>query len=292
MTDLTVEQRLAELQAKGRTSAKKSKAVAAASVARLDTSGPTVHDRLAELRAQRTAGAFGDQRASRRVLEDVSYVPPVALADLAESAATATRWEALSQEWSVKWTPSRIAATGASVVSAAAVVVAMGPLLKSVAVSDQSIDAADLDAVAGAQVPAAPAVEVQVAPPPADGKVLGAMPLSDELVPLADTTPVPVDPAPTVDQSEPGAADTTTQVATTAATTASTTATTSGPSDTQPVSTTTAAPTTGAPTTAAPTTAAPTTAAPTTAAPTTVVPTTAPPTTPTTAPPTSQASGG
>lgn len=199
------------------------------------------------------------------------------------------------------WSGARFVAGGASVISFASMVVAMGPLL-AVAETTVADGAEGVNLEGGEALPNPPAVEIAVngatqAPTPENADPgTGAV----TAAPVEAAAPV----TPPVEGSTGSSAPSAETVATTApAGTQGTTAATSTPTTAAPGST--AAPSTAAPTTAAPgstappttaapgSTAAPTTVAPTTAAPTTAPPTTAPPTTaaPTTAPPTSEGSG-
>lgn len=222
----------------------------------------------------------------------------------------------------IPWSWNRAAATGASLVSFAAMVVAMGPLLEQSETSAATAtDAGSTEATDGsASLPKAPEVGIQAAvqtDPHADLD-LGANELAVQTDPnavldptLDPTAAAPADGAaadatvgatgPAAAAPEAGATSRTQAPTATPApqtNTQQTQAPTATPAPaTQPPQTqvpATQPPPTPAPATQPPQTQAPTTAPPPTQPPTTQPPTTAPPTTPapTTAPPTTAASGG
>lgn len=210
--------------------------------------------------------------------------------------------------WRPNWSISRTVATGASAVSFAAMVVAMGPLFEGAGDGETPTggDPASGDpapASSGEQPAPAPSVAIQTAVvdpataallPPADGvPATGPAPdpqaTADQTNPAVDLPPAQAaaattaPPATAAPAPAPAAGDGTPQ-ATAAPQTAA-------PATPAPPAAPTAAPTTAAPATPAPT-AAPATAAPTTAPPTAPAPT-QPPTTaaPATPPPSSGGSG-
>ena len=198
----------------------------------------------------------------------------------------------------------RITAAGASVLSFASMIVAMGPLLESaeavaVETTGDSADPVLSTPAAGelSPTPTAPPVAIEVAPDPNPDAAATAPGGAQAMTVQAEG-----------EQVQPAADSAQGATVTSVATAASATAETAGvEAKATPVESTAAVPkATGAPTTASPTTKAPTTAAqpasttaaPTTPAPTTAPPTTAPPTTAvpttastTTAPPRSEGSG-
>lgn len=212
-----------------------------------------------------------------------------------------------ADRWLRSWSPSRLVASGASAVSFAAMVVAMGPLLQPDEEAATDAGTGETDAALASAVEA-PAVSISVDPlAGVPGTPLDA---TGQPVPLSGTAPegglpatassvavtgagpassTAASAASTVSTTKPAAGSPATSAApgSTPATAAPTTQppATAAPTTAKPGST--AAPTTQPPATAAPT-QAPTTAAPTTQPPTTAAPTTARPTT--TAPPTTKAS--
>jgi hypothetical protein len=213
----------------------------------------------------------------------------------------------------IPWSWNRAAATGASLVSFAAMVVAMGPLLEQSETSAATAtDAGSTEATDGsASLPQAPEVGIQAAVQTDPNAVLdpGANELAVQTDPNAvlDPTLDPLAAAPADGASADATVGATAPA--TAAPTAGATSQTRAPTATPAPQTSTqqtqapaatSAPATQPPQTQAPAptqppqTQAPTTAPPQTQAPTTQPPTTAPPTTPasTTAPPTTAASGG
>ncbi|MEZ5407005.1 MAG: hypothetical protein R2761_03205 [Acidimicrobiales bacterium] len=250
---------------------------------------------------------------ARRLLADntmpLAAVPP---ASMPEDATLGGRVRDGAERWVRSWSPSRLVASGASAVSFAAMVVAMGPLLQpneetaTDAGTGTGTGTGEIDPALTSGVES-PAVSISVDPlAGVPGTPLDA---TGQPVPLSGTAPDGTLPgtasstvgtvagastaAPTasgVSTTQPAAGSPATSAAagTTPATAAPTTQppATAAPTTAKPGST--AAPTTQPPATAAPTTQPPATAAPTTQAPTTAAPTTAKPTT--TAPPTTKAS--
>ncbi len=202
-----------------------------------------------------------------------------------------------AERWKRSWSPSRLVASGASAVSFAAMVVAMGPLLQPDEEGATEAGTGVADDAALASAVEAPAVSISVDPlAGVPGTPLDA---TGQPVPLSGTAPEGALPATASSVTVTGAGPASSTAAS-AASTVSTTKPAAGstaPSAGQGTTPATAAPTTQPPATAAPTTAkpgstaAPTTQPPATAAPTTAAPTTQPPTTaaPTTAKPTTTA---
>ncbi len=264
---------------------------------------PTASERIEALRARRTAASAAPVAAPAVPAAPVRPVatsagvasPPVSSAPVAPvPAPTAPRPKSSATTGGVQITlpsPARMAATGASVVSFAAMVVAMGPLASSA--GDDS-DGSSEDALAFAEgtsgsvaAPVTPNVVVEVIPNyvevPATLEELtgvdraedanGAVPLAAD-GPGLDTAdpnvvagpasqPVPVSPLPK--SAAPTAAAPPATVAPAAAPVAPPTTTQAAPAPTAAAPAPTAPPTTAAPApTAPPTTAAP---APTTAPP-------------------------
>ncbi len=244
---------------------------------------------------------------ARRLLADNTMpLAAVPSSSIDDDATVGDRLRDSADRWMRSWSPSRLVASGASAVSFAAMVVAMGPLLQPDDEATTEAGTGEADATLASAVDA-PAVSISVDPlAGAPGTPLDA---TGQPVPLSATAPEGALPATASSVTVTGAASST---AASAASTGSTTKPAAGgpassaaqgttpPSaapTTQPPAT--AAPTTAkpgssaAPTTQPPATAAPTTQAPTTAAPTTQPPTTQPPTTAkptTTAPPTTKGS--
>jgi hypothetical protein len=215
--------------------------------------------------------------------------------------------------WRPTWSASRSVAAGASAVSFAAMVVAMGPVFEATTGSETATSgdpAATDSGIAGEQPAPAPSVDIQTSPvdqngtaqllPSADGSLvadpsLDAVPRTgDPANPAANpaaggaaaaATAPPAAPAPAPADGGGQASDNGGNAAAPQPTAPPQSAAPTSPAPS--AAPTTAAPATPPPT-AGPTTAAPTTAAPTTAAPTTPAPTQPPPTTP---PPTSGGSG-
>lgn len=272
MTDPSAAERLAALQARRRPDAPAQTPTLPMAVEATDQAGPAPARRLLD---ETTDG--GPDR--------VLVTPPADGVRLRPTLDIAVPW-------------NRVAATGASVVSFAAMVVAMGPMFVGEATTATAAVGDATDPASGVLPLTAPSVEIEVAKgaQPASGAA-DAMAVGDATaIVVASTGPDSVTPGPE-GTSDPSVVGTTPPTAPPA----------DAPGATAPPSTavpTTAAPNTAAPTSAEPATVppstgpaptvAPTTPPPTTAAPTTPAPTTAPPTTvaPTTQPPTTQASGG
>lgn len=244
---------------------------------------------------------------ARRLLADntmpLAAVPSTAL----DEDTVGDRLRGGAERWVRSWSPSRLVASGASAVSFAAMVVAMGPLLQPDDEAATEAGTGETDAALASAVEA-PAVSISVdplagvpgtpldatgQPVPLSGTAPdGALPATASSVTVAGAGPASstaASAASTVSTTKPAAGSPATSAAQgTNATAAPTTPppATAAPTTAKPGST--AAPTTQPPATAAPTTQAPTTAAPTTQPATTAAPTTAKPTT--TAPPTTKGS--
>jgi len=238
---------------------------------------------------------------------DATQVQARPVLALASKATAPGSGDQRSPAWArvgLGWSPARYVAAGASAVSFASMVVAMGPLFETAVSTEAGVS----DLEGGAVVPAAPSVTVEVnalVAPGADP----AQPSADLVPAGVDSAGLPIPAAPAGTPSETGpitapvadpapggsvATATPAQGSAPATVPSSTAAGGGAPASTAPPATAApAAPAaTAAPqaTTAPPATAAPqVTAAPTTAAPTTAPPTTAAPTT--TAPPKSEGSG-
>lgn len=239
--------------------------------------------------------------AARRLLADNTMpLAAVPTAPMTDEATVVDRIWGGAERWMRSWSTSRLVASGASAVSFAAMVVAMGPLLQpdEETATDAGKGAAEVDPAVSAGVEA-PAVSISVDPlATAPGTPLDA---TGQPVPLSGTAPdgaLPGTASSVATPGAPGSPTTAPAVSTTQPAVGSPgTSAPQGTSPATPAPTTqppATAPTTAKPgSTAAPTTQPPATAAPTTAAPTTQPPTTAPPTTAkptTTAPPTTKAS--
>ncbi len=228
---------------------------------------PTRDERLAALKARRAEASANSEPSSVPASEAVptSATGPTSSTDDGSSAGLLDVMRRATLTGA-----TRLATAGASIVSFAAMVVAMGPLTGSG------------DEAATEPAPADDTVPTTIPPPTQPNVVI-------EVVPnyvSADGSAQPPEQLAATDET--ANADTSSETLTPRATTqAPASVPTTAPAATvAPTAAPTTAPAATVAPTAAPTTAAPTTAAPTTAAPTTAVPTTAAP-----APPRSDASG-
>ena len=317
MADLTTQERLAALQARRRASGG-----SAAPQPQQPQFEPPANgaDATAPLtlpaQARRQGSILGSSTADGAPMIDTTggwegSISTNSLVDTRSSRPVLSRIDALPSLDSIQipWSWNRAAATAASVVSFAAMVVAMGPLLEqsetsaATATDDGSTEATD----GPASLPEAPAVDVNAAVqtdphavlnpgaselavqvPGADGTVGGVNPLLDPsaAVPAdgtaADGAATTVAPA----SAAPDAGATPATPATPAPTPQAQPPATQAPTQqTQP-------PATQAPVTQAPTTQPPATQAPSTQPPATQAPTTQPPATQPPPPPTTAGSGG
>jgi len=276
MSDLTTEDRLAALQARRRPRTKPERVAACAKVAAVDAIEPATPHRWPEPQHRSNQVAPVLMPTSTATADTM----PVTFVQTLEPSPAANQLPAVSvRPREIPW--ERVTAAGASLVSFAAMIVAMGPIFKAAESSDIATTASDPNTPAGeavadatAATPAAPAVDIQVTPPLDDAQ-----------------TPVSVDESITPVSPDSTATAEATQTGTESGQTQTTPQPEAAPTAAEPATDATTAPATAPPTTAASQETVATTvetAPPTTAAPATAPPTTAPSDTP---PPRSEGSG-